>query len=56
MGASSGPSRLFLIRQHNERGKKNIVEEIELHIEGMRADGMPIPRPSAKADLVRVAI
>lgn len=36
--------------------KKNIVEAIELHIEGMREEGMSVPPPSAKADLVRVAV
>ncbi len=31
-----------------------IREAIELHIEGMRADGLPIPEPSSSIELVSV--
>ncbi|HEY3458192.1 MAG TPA: type II toxin-antitoxin system HicB family antitoxin [Bryobacteraceae bacterium] len=33
----------------------NMREAIELHLEGMRADGDPIPEPSATAAVVQVA-
>jgi predicted RNase H-like HicB family nuclease len=36
--------------------KKNIVEAIELHIEGLKEEGMPVPRPSARAEIVRIAV
>jgi predicted RNase H-like HicB family nuclease len=32
-----------------------IREAIELHIEGMREDGVPIPQPSSRVDYVEVA-
>ena len=32
-----------------------IREAIELHIEGLRAEGQPVPEPSAEADRVSVA-
>lgn len=33
----------------------NMREAIELHLEGMREDGEPIPQPSATAAVVEVA-
>ncbi|HWB63850.1 MAG TPA: type II toxin-antitoxin system HicB family antitoxin [Chitinophagales bacterium] len=38
-----------------EEAKKNIVEAIELHIEGLREEGLPIPTPETQADFVKVA-
>ncbi len=35
---------------------KEIREAIEFHIEGMRQDGEPIPKPQATADIVEVAV
>ena len=35
--------------------KTEIREAIELHLEGMREDGFPIPKPSSKAEYVEVA-
>lgn len=35
-----------------EEVKANIREAIELHLEGMREDGEPIPVPSAQSDFV----
>lgn len=32
--------------------KANIREAIDLHLEGMREDGEPIPAPSAQSDFV----
>ncbi len=37
-----------------EEAETNIREAIELHLQGMREDGLPIPEPS-KAVLVKVA-
>jgi predicted RNase H-like HicB family nuclease len=38
-----------------KEAKMNVVEAIELHIEGLREEGRPIPKPEAKADFVKVA-
>jgi predicted RNase H-like HicB family nuclease len=38
-----------------EEAKINVVEAIELHIEGLRAEGRPIPKPESQADFVKVA-
>ncbi len=35
-----------------ERGMK---EAIELHLEGLRADGLPIPEPTTRADYISAA-
>ena len=35
--------------------ERQIREAIELHLEGMREDGSPIPPPSSKVDYVEVA-
>jgi len=32
-----------------------IREAIEFHLEGMRADGLPIPEPSSRVEYVEVA-
>src|ERR1700727_1014858 len=37
-----------------EQVKSEIREAIEFHLEGMREDGLPIPRPSSQADYVEV--
>ena len=34
--------------------KAEIREAIEFHLEGMREDGFPIPRPSSRAEYVEV--
>ena len=34
--------------------KAEIREAIEFHLEGMRGDGLPIPKPSSAADYVEV--
>ncbi len=34
--------------------KAEIREAIEFHLEGMREDGLPIPKPSSQADYVEV--
>ena len=36
--------------------ERNIREAIELHIEGLRRDGDPIPEPSARASYAKVAV
>jgi predicted RNase H-like HicB family nuclease len=33
-----------------------IKEAIELHLEGMAEDGLPIPEPSSQVDYVEVAV
>ena len=38
-----------------EETKKNIQEAIEMHLEGMREDGLPIPQPTSTAVVVDVA-
>jgi predicted RNase H-like HicB family nuclease len=35
--------------------RKNMTEAIELHLEGMREDGLPIPEPTSLADYVEAA-
>ncbi len=35
--------------------KRNIREAIAFHIEGMKVEGLPIPEPSTRTDLVEVA-
>ncbi len=34
--------------------KAEIREAIEFHLEGMREDGLPIPKPSSRAEYVEV--
>jgi predicted RNase H-like HicB family nuclease len=38
-----------------EEAKAEIREAIEFHLEGMREDGFPIPKPSTRAEYVEVA-
>jgi predicted RNase H-like HicB family nuclease len=38
-----------------EETERELQEAIEFHIEGMRADGLPIPEPSSKVDYLEVA-
>ena len=38
-----------------EEVQREIQEAIEFHIEGLRADGLPIPEPSSSVDYVEVA-
>ncbi len=35
--------------------RQNMAEAIELHLEGMREDGLPIPQPTSLADYVEAA-
>ena len=37
-----------------EETQREIQEAIEFHIEGLRADGLPIPEPSSRVDYVEV--
>ena len=38
-----------------EEVEREIQEAIEFHLEGMRADGLPIPEPSSRVEYVDVA-
>ena len=38
-----------------EEIKRNMQEAIELHIEGLREDGLPVPEPSTQVATVQVA-
>ena len=38
-----------------EETEREIQGAIEFHLEGMRADGLPIPQPSSTVDYVEVA-
>ena len=38
-----------------EETKRNIQEAIEMHVGGMREDGLPIPEPTSTAVVVDVA-
>jgi len=35
--------------------RQNMTEAMELHLEGMREDGLPIPEPTSLADYVEAA-
>jgi predicted RNase H-like HicB family nuclease len=37
-----------------EETERELQEAIEFHLEGMRADGLPIPEPSSKVDYLEV--
>lgn len=39
-----------------DEAKKNVVEAIELHLEGLQEEGKIIPQPSAMAELISVKI
>lgn len=36
--------------------KKNMKEAIELHIQGLKEDGLPIPRPSTEVMYIEVTV
>lgn len=38
-----------------EEIEREIQEAIEFHIEGLRADGLPVPEPSSRVEYVEVA-
>jgi len=38
-----------------EETEREIHEAIEFHLEGLRADGLPIPEPSSRVEYVEVA-
>ena len=38
-----------------EETEREIQEAIEFHIEGLRADGLPIPEPTSRVEYVEVA-
>ena len=38
-----------------EETEREIREAIDLHLRGMREDGLPIPEPSSSADYVEIA-
>ena len=35
-----------------ENARQNIIEALDLHLEGLIEDGQPIPKPSSEADYV----
>ena len=37
-----------------EETERSIREAIEIHVEGLRADGLPIPEPSSRVEYVDV--
>lgn len=39
-----------------EEAKSNIKEAIELHIEGLKAEKLPIPKPATYSDMLSVAV
>ena len=39
-----------------EEAEREIREAIEFHLEGMRADGTPVPHPQSKVEYVDVAL
>mgnify|MGYP001397543587 CR=1 FL=1 len=38
-----------------EEAEREIQEAIEFHIEGLRAEGLPVPEPSSHVEYVEVA-
>jgi len=38
-----------------DEARQLILEAIELHLDGMREDGAPIPDPAARVDYVEIA-
>ena len=38
-----------------EEVKRRMSEAVELHLRGMREDGLPIPEPTSRADYVEAA-
>jgi predicted RNase H-like HicB family nuclease len=35
--------------------RRNMTEAVELHLQGMREDGVPIPKPTTIADYIEAA-
>jgi predicted RNase H-like HicB family nuclease len=42
-------------RKSKSEVTQNMTAAIELHIEGLRQDGLPIPKPSSKAEYVPIS-
>jgi predicted RNase H-like HicB family nuclease len=38
-----------------EEAQRNIREAIQLHLEGLKAEGLPIPEPTTQVDRVSIA-
>jgi predicted RNase H-like HicB family nuclease len=38
-----------------EETERSIREAIEFHVEGLRADGLPVPAPSSRVEYVEVS-
>lgn len=38
-----------------EETERRIREAIEIHIEGLREDGLPVPKPSSRVDYVEIS-
>ena len=38
-----------------EETERSIREAIEFHVEGLRADGVPIPEPSSRVEYIDIA-
>ncbi len=38
-----------------EETKRNMIEALEFHLEGLKEDGLPLPKPSSDVDFVEVA-
>lgn len=36
--------------------ERRIREAIEIHIEGLREDGLPVPKPSCRVDYVEILV
>lgn len=37
-----------------KEAERRIREAIEIHIEGLREDGLPVPKPSSRVDYVEI--
>jgi predicted RNase H-like HicB family nuclease len=38
-----------------EETKRNMIEALEFHLEGLKEDGLPLPEPSSAVDFVEIA-
>ena len=38
-----------------EETERSIREAIEFHVEGLRADGLPVPEPSSRVEYIDIA-
>lgn len=38
-----------------EEAERNFREALEFHIEGLKAEGMPVPEPSSETGTIRIA-